>query len=35
MVFCWSAYLWGMKWRSLGHELRLVPSACDKPFVKR
>jgi transposase len=35
MEACGSAHYWGRELRSLGHELRLVPAAYVKPFVRR
>ena len=35
MDACGGAHLWGRKIGKLGHEARLIPPACVKPFVKR
>lgn len=35
MEACAGAHHWGQKIVALGHEVRLVPPACVKPFVKR
>ena len=35
MEACGSAHWWGRGIRELGHEVRLVPPICVKPFVKR
>lgn len=32
---CGSAHYWGRRLRALGHEVRLIPAAYVKPFVKR
>ena len=32
---CGSAHYWGRELRSLGHEVRLIPPAYVKPFVRR
>ena len=32
---CGSAHYWGRKLRALGHEVRLIPAAYVKPFVRR
>ena len=32
---CGSAHHWGRTLRALGHEVRLIPAAYVKPFVKR
>jgi len=32
---CGAAYHWGRTLRALGHEVRLIPAADVKPFVKR
>jgi transposase len=35
MEACGSAHYWGRVFRDLGHEVRLIPPAYVKPFVKR
>src|ERR1700722_9969079 len=35
MEACGSAHHWGRAIRYAGHEVRLIPPACVKPFVKR
>jgi len=35
MEACASAHHWGRAIGDLGHEVRLIPPACVKPFVKR
>ena len=35
MEACGSAHYWGREIVALGHEVRLVPPICVKPFVKR
>ena len=35
MEACASAHHWGRAIGDLGHEVRLIPPACEKPFVKR
>ena len=35
MEACGSAHHWGRAIGDLGHEVRLIPPACVKPFVKR
>ena len=32
---CGSAHYWGRELRALGHEVRLIPAAYVKPFVRR
>jgi transposase len=32
---CGSAHYWGRRLRALGHEVRLIPAAYVKPFVRR
>ncbi len=35
MEACGSAHYWGRRLQALGHEVRLIPAAYVKPFVKR
>jgi transposase len=35
MEACGGAHFWGREIGKLGHEVRLIPPACVKPFVKR
>ncbi len=35
MEACGGAHFWGCEIGKLGHEVRLIPPACVKPFVKR
>ena len=35
MEACGGAHYWGRDIGTLGHEVRLIPPACVKPFVKR
>ena len=35
MEACGSAHYWGRELRALGHEVRLIPAAYMKPFVRR
>lgn len=35
MEACATSHHWGRVAQSYGHEVRLVPAACVKPFVKR
>jgi transposase len=35
MEACGSAHFWGREIRNLGHDVRLIPPAHVKPFVKR
>jgi transposase len=35
MEACGSAHHWGRELRKLGHDVRLMPAACVKPYVKR
>ena len=35
MEACGGAHFWGREIAKLGHEVRLIPPACVKPFVKR
>jgi transposase len=32
---CGASHYWGRTLRALGHDVRLIPAACVKPFVKR